>query len=396
MQTATAWSTDKDSSQAINSALSSLSQKLSQAPDLILLYASELYDALILLQAIQQKYPSVKIAGCTSCLGVMTEAGFHQDDGYGLGLMGINMVGSSVGVGSALIEDDPENAATSAVSEAISNAQRPGELPDFVFLHAAPGCEEQILQGLKSYLGDHIPIQGGSSADNTVAGNWQQFANDEVIETGVVITVVYSDQPFFTAFHSGYEPTRHQGLVTAADGRTLMSIDYKPAAEVYNQWSGGEFTHYLPQGGNVLSATSLFPLGRVVGYTGAVPYYRLSHPDGIGADGSMRLFSEIEKGDVVSLMKGTKSSLLTRAGRVVQTALDQSKGDDEIAAALVVYCAGCMLTVKDDMQEVVNSINDSLDGKPFIGIFTFGEQGYFSGGENCHGNLMISASVWAK
>ncbi len=42
------------------------------------------------------------------------------------------------------------------------------------------------------------------------------------------------------------------------------------------------------------------------------------------------------------------------------------------------------------MDDVVGHLNDALDGHPFLGSFTFGEQGCFIGGENRHGNLMIS------
>jgi hypothetical protein len=63
---------------------------------------------------------------------------------------------------------------------------------------------------------------------------------------------------------------------------------------------------------------------------------------------------------------------------------------DSIAGALVIYCAGCMLGIQPRMQEVVESLRGALGERPFLGTFTFGEQGCFVGGENRHGNLMIS------
>jgi hypothetical protein len=55
-----------------------------------------------------------------------------------------------------------------------------------------------------------------------------------------------------------------------------------------------------------------------------------------------------------------------------------------------------MLAVQDDMPEVANNLNRSLGGRPFLGTFTFGEQGCFLEGENYHGNLMISVVIFGR
>ena len=97
------------------------------------------------------------------------------------------------------------------------------------------------------------------------------------------------------------------------------------------------------------------------------------------------------------MMSGTRSSLISRAGRVARAALGAGNlTPDQICGALVIYCAGCMLTIQDQMDEVAAEVRDALGGKPFIGAFTFGEQGCFIGGENHHGNLMISVVVFEK
>jgi hypothetical protein len=49
------------------------------------------------------------------------------------------------------------------------------------------------------------------------------------------------------------------------------------------------------------------------------------------------------------------------------------------------------------MQPVVEGIKSSLGGKvPFLGVFTYGEQGCFFEENNFHGNLMISVTVFLK
>ena len=147
----------------------------------------------------------------------------------------------------------------------------------------------------------------------------------------------------------------------------------------------------------MLGATTLHPLAREVGSIDTLAYHRLLHPDSVTADGALTLFANLETGDELIMMEGTQQSLVTRAGRVAQNALDAGRiSADNVAGALVIYCAGCMLTVQDQMDAVAENIADALEQKPFVGTFTFGEQGCFIGGENHHGNLMISVVVFEK
>ncbi len=396
MKIATTSST-KHTIQAVVDAYNELVTQLGAKPHLLMLQCSINYDVETLLSTLREMAPNIPLHGGTSCMGVMTESGFHNHDGYGLALFGIYDPEGSYGVGAALIEDDPSAAAHQATINALNNADCRGEMPAMVWMTAMPGCEEALIEGIEKLLGDDIPIAGGSSADNDVSAHWKQFANDDIHTNAVVISVFVPSSEIVFAFHSGYEPTPIHGIVTKAEGRILKEIDGRPAAEVYNEWVGGGISDVLPGGGNILASTTLYPLGRAAGKIVNVPYYQLSHPDAVTEAGELTLFSTINEGDELVLMNGTIDSLVSRAGRVAKATLDaHSLSSDDIAGALVIYCAGCMLTVKDRIDEVVNSMNKALPHTPFMGAFTFGEQGCFIGGENRHGNLMISVLMFSK
>lgn len=53
-----------------------------------------------------------------------------------------------------------------------------------------------------------------------------------------------------------------------------------------------------------------------------------------------------------------------------------------------------MLAVQPRMEEVAQALRGALPGVPFLGGFTFGEQGRSVTGANLHGNLMISVIVF--
>ncbi|MEL7174413.1 MAG: FIST C-terminal domain-containing protein, partial [Pseudomonadota bacterium] len=94
---------------------------------------------------------------------------------------------------------------------------------------------------------------------------------------------------------------------------------------------------------------------------------------------------------------GSADSLVSRAGRVAS--LSAKRGGlttADIAGALVIFCGGCMLAVRDRMDEVAAEVDRALGGAPSLGIFTFGEQGAVLGESNRHGNLMISCVTFAR
>lgn len=393
MQVATADSILGSSEEAASQLWEQLSARLGGAPDWLVIAPSVSYDISRLQKTLNQ-HGARRFHGSTSCLGAMTERGVINDKGRGIAAFGIADPDGHYGVGETTLDmvASPEEAACQALDAALNDAGRPGEVPDLIWVSAPPGSEEKVINGLEASLGAGVPIVGGSSADNDVSGQWAQLTQTGVYFSAVVVSVLFPSTELCFAFHSGYEPTDIKGCVTRADGRIIYEIDGRPAADIYNDWTGGVLQSAFATGErNVLPLTTLYPLGRVVGSVSGTPYHQLSHPNHIVPGRGLSLFMDVKVGDEFWLMKGTRDSLIERAGRVARAAMRTSDiAPDNIAGGLVIYCAGCMLTIQDQMGSVVEHINDALEDRPFLGLFTFGEQGCFVGGENRHGNLMIS------
>lgn len=397
MHIATSWSTATGSRAAFDEAIASLIARLGNHPDYLLIYFTENYPAEELVAALAALPPSVKIQGCTSCLGVMTEEGLHSEDGRALAMLGIRDEGGAYGVGAAPMGNDPRAAASAALQAALADSGRPGELPDIVWVNASPGREEFVLKGISDLVGMNVPVLGGSAADNQVAGGWQLLTRTYHASDAVVVSVMMPALHVSSSFQCGYLPTSRSGVVTSATGRIVHTIADRPAAEVYREWTDDLLDAVPATGGSILALSTLTPLGRMLGKVGEVPLYTLSHPDALLPDGSLSLFAEVAEGEELVLMTGSKTSLISRAGRVAKAAVERGGfAADEILGAVVVYCAGCMMTVQDRIPDVVEELNTSLGGKPFIGIFTFGEQGCLLDGHPSHGNLMISSLVFAE
>lgn len=395
MRVATASSTAESPADAVREAWSALHAQLHTRPSLLVLHGSAGYDLGAVQAALHEYAPGVPLHGGTSCGGVMTELGLHHARGRGLGLLGLVDPEGAYGVGACALADDAGAAAQHAAQQALSQADRLGEIPTMVWITCAPGNEEQVLEGLGALFGPHVPIGGGSSADDDVTGGWQQLANDRPYRDAVVVTVMFASRGVAFSFHSGYDPTPVSAKVTRTRRRQVVELDGRPAGQVYAGWLDGGLRDALQRGGTILRESTMAPLGKLVGSTPSAAYYQLAHPSQIGSDHSLSLFCDVSEGDTLVLMRGTTASLIERAERVARSALRSAEHDHaKVAGALIVYCAGCMLAVREQLGEVVERLRFGLgQGVPFLGTFTFGEQGCFPNGENRHGNLMISVLV---
>lgn len=384
----TAMTTGCDAEAAVAELAASLGP---EAPDFLALHFGAGVDAAALRDAVLARYPGTAVHGGSSCLGAMTGRGAAVD-GSGIAAFAIRDPAGDFGTASADLGLAPREAAARATEAALAAAGRPGEAPALVWLTLAPGREEAVLAGIKDIVGPSTMIVGGSSADNDVTGNWCQFSPDGMHHDGVVVSVLFPSCDIASSFRSGYAPAGRSAVVTGVEGRRLISLDHAPAARVYSDWTGIAVPAPEEPPAFILAPASWYPLGRATGQIAGVPFYLLTHPASAEPDGSMAVFADLQPGDRVTLMQGTADSLVGRAGRVAEEACAALGGP--VSGALVVYCGGCMLAVQDRVEEVARGIDAALGGAPFMGVFTFGEQGVPDGGEALHGNLMISCTVF--
>jgi hypothetical protein len=350
-------------------------------------------DAAGLYAAARARFPGVALHGGSSCLGVMSDNGLQLDSGAGAGAFAVWDAAGSFGTASADLRADARAAARRATEAALDAAGRPGEVPDLVWLTVAPGREEQVLRGIADIVGPGTPVLGGSAADNDVSGAWAQFGPGALHRDGVVVSVLFPSVPVASAYQSGYAPTGASGHVTRVVGRRLVEIEGRPAAAVYQEWTGGAVPTATDGPVSILGPATLWPLGRVTRDVSGVPFHLLAHPATAHPDGALDLFADVAEGERLWQMRGSADSLVARAGRVAAQAREELHG--AVAGALVVYCGGCMLAVRERMAEVRAGLDAALEGAPWLGVFTFGEQGAPPGEQAGHGNLMISCTVFA-
>lgn len=360
---------------------------LNHIPHLIIGYFNTTLDGRAIRTTLLERFPDTQFMLASSCQGALAITAQKQQGFASIALLIIVDPQGSFAIGSATTDKDLKQRGQLAATEALQ--QSFGEAPELIWVAMTPGNEEKDVNQIQSTLGSRVPIFGGSAADNDVSGHWQIFTHHSDSPLALAVVFLAPSVEIGFSFASGYAPNGQEATVTSARDREIISINHQPAADVYNRWCNGAICEKI-SGGNVLSETTLYPIGRKI----ASETFLLSHPESVSETGGLGLFSEINVGEEIYSMSGSTDSLISRAASVIDNATNKLQEPEQCSGVLLVYCAGCMLTIQQQFDAVIENISNLALPCSMVGTYTFGEQGCFTDGQSRHGNLMISAVVF--
>jgi amino acid adenylation domain-containing protein len=367
---------------AVVEAYAAVLRALGAPPTLIVASVDACFAGAEVLALLETLAPFAVIHGTTGCKGALTERGNAT-----VGLLGIHDPEGRYTCGITAGAGDPSTAraaAKSSVRQALERTPRHVN-PACVLLAVAPGSEEEVLAGVEEVLGPDVPVLGGSTAANGWQMGRMPHTAGKAAADSVAITLLWPSVPTRLVFSSCYQPTAARGVITEVTGRSIVSIDGKPAADVYAAWTkSSAFRAKLRAApADVLAETTLAPLARKLG-DGS---FCNVHPASVHTDGSLTCYADCHVGDDLVLMRSTPQLLGKHPCSVLASAADMAA-----SGALIMYCAGCMLQIESEIDAVAQDFASSLR-QPFLATFPFGEQGR-EGGKNRHGNLMYAVLLF--
>ncbi|WP_420862674.1 FIST C-terminal domain-containing protein [Algirhabdus cladophorae] len=259
-----------------------------------------------------------------------------------------------------------------------------------------PGLEESSIAALVDVFGEGARAVGMTVADKLFTGNWSMFDGSGVAKNGIGIALFYATDAVTHYIQSGFMPQGESGVVTKAEGRNLITIDDKPARDVFLDWLGRDPIIETGQVSYELMGLASFAhrVGETRMANGAViENYYLVAP--VMADaGTLTMVANPIEGDTIYMMTGEKDSMHNRLGKVTQQTLDKSLEKGAPAGGIMVMCAGYTMALKRDSLKSMESLIKTFDGVPVLGTLGYGEQGTYTNGKCIHGNWMVSSTVF--
>lgn len=368
---------------------------------LAVFFANPSYELNQIPSLVDKLFPShTSIVGTTSYAGVILPQGYFFGEDFTLAMMTFEEKNAAFGVGLSSLNDF-EKATVEALDVAEASVVRKGELPNMVWFSSTPGAEEIVTRTIINRYFNSIPIFGGSAGDDTLSKKYKIFDRYNVSGVGICVVLFYCESQNGFAFTTSYGPTNFHGKVTSAKNREIIEIDKRPAADVFNEWRGGDLTSYITDSeSNIFKKTFLRPLGKFIGEVYGVPNFLLNHIEKITPDRGLWGFTEFAVGDEVYLMETTPEGLVDRVEGAIEKALYMVDDRSKVTGALITYCGGCfmgMVASHPDSAKIMHQkILKSLLGIPFLTFFSLGEQGAFSREEVHHGNLMLVIIIFTE
>ena len=359
-------------------------------PQVGLLFTSCVQDQKEIMKGVKSVLKDIDIVGCTSSAAICTQDGYlNKPTGYS-GMMLLGGDAKVVAAGSPKTNDDARTIGRKLATKAVKEANCI-EKPSYVFVSASPKEEEEYLKGIADVIGD-VPVFGGSAADNTVEGKWSLLYNGEAFADGCVMALIYADTEIKNLYTGNYVETKDAGLITEVkDKRTLVSINGKPALDVYADWTGKRIEDMM--GNNLLTETIFNPLG-VKDQIGNVTAVR--HPMFANVDKSMNIGANLEENTAIIHLTNTPEGMLDSNAWVVKKLNDLMDNTPE--SYFLVHCGGRRLGLQlTNMEDkIYPAIKKAIPKKEFLMVFTFGEYGRCEHSSNIVGGLSLSFTGFGK
>jgi len=363
-------------------ARSALYQIGRQAPDIIIVFISPIFDQGETLKGIRSIISEGPLVGC-SAAGSITNRGSFRN---AVTVCAINSdsIRFSYGIGNN-VSRNPRSAGREAARQSSKLKDIAREVY-IMFSDGLSGNGTDILRGAQEVLGTGFSIIGGSATDDLRFQKTYQYLNN-IYTDSLVGLLISGNIDISTGKAHGWQPIGRPHKITRAKSNIIKEIDRRRAVELYEEYLGKTSDELKIEG--IAKLGSNYPLGmRVKGKE----RYLIRAPLQIKDSGSLMLSAEIPEREDINLMIGDRNLALEATKAACRDALTSIR-KSRIKFAIVFSDIARLQLLRKDPQSEAEIIKDMLGPDvPFFGCYTCGEYAPVDGQSYFH-DQAISITV---
>lgn len=327
---------------------------------LVLLFVSADHDLDALGPALQERFGTVPVVGCTT-------AGEITPDGYARGTVtGLSLGGPAFAAAVRVIDtlerfniSSGHELVRGAVQDLVRSAPHTSRERMFAItlIDGLSGLEEGVVSALHAALGE-IPLSGGSAGDSLAFERTGILADGRFRSDAALLILVATSHPFRVFKTEHFVAGTEKTVVTEADPlrRVVSELNAEPAAREYARLVGLEIDALTPM---------IFATHPVVVRVGGQNFVRSIQK--VNDDGSLTFFCAIDEGIVLTAAHGVD---LTENLEETFAALRA-----EIGPPAVVIGFDCILRALEmDQKAIRGDVGRLMQANNVVGFSTFGEQ----------------------
>lgn len=227
-----------------------------------------------------------------------------------------------------------------------------------------------ILDALYLLLADRLAYAGVNAGSETFESMHCLFDDCRIVSDGVLCLLLPGKQG--AAIDHGYLAPKEIITATSTVGNHILSIDWRPAFEVYQE-QVRHLYHLDLTADNFYEYASHFPLGIVLANNELL----VRIPVVLAEDGSLFCVGEIPSNSMLTLLYAPQVDSVRSVNRL-EHILQKDFGPLGSRDLLLFYCAGRRLHLGDDALKELHLLGEATRAANVIGALSLGEIGSLS------------------
>ena len=287
-------------------------------------------------------------------------------------------IGVAGGAGSGRLREAAREAAAGALAE-VSAAT--GNRLLVLMLDTRTGDQAEAVAGAYEAAGPQVPLVGGAAGGPAPA----QLLAGEALTDSVLAVAIVSPAPIGVGVAHGCRAVGVPSIVTRSDGRRLLELDGRPAADAYLDALGFGGADLDDDAFEALAVTH--PLAQL-----ELGSERIRHV--LGRDGSALVCAtHIPPNAAVEFTHETPDAVVETATVGVTQAIAGLGGHPPLAA-LIFDCAGRKRAVAGALAHEVSELIGAFGAvpPPLAGLFTHGEVGRIKGAKGDRNHAVVAVA----
>lgn len=348
-------------------------------PDVLIVFASPVFNYEALLQSLQEHCAPRLMVGCSSA----GEFSGCSTDNASISVMAIHS--EEIRFNAALGRGLRSHQQADAIAQ-LGKAFTADQHPDYsyrsamILTDALAGQVEVLIHELTVLTGGSYQLFGGGAADDAKFRETHVFFGTEAFSDAVLVLEMLSKKPIGIGVKHGWRPNSAALRVTETEGTRIVSLNAVPAADMFEEHARN--TQQVFDRNEPLP----FFLHNILGIDIGSGDYKLRVPLALGEDGSVTCAAEVPLGSTVYIMTSNAQNACEAAHEAARVALEKLNGEAH-AASLVFDCAATRLRLGRQFQHELEAIAQTLGSENFAGCNTYGQiarsEGQFGGFHNC-------------
>jgi hypothetical protein len=279
-----------------------------------------------------------------------------------------------------------------AGAEVAGCVERAAERPHQALLLLSDGLagdQQDIVRGAYDVVGSQVPLVGGCAGDDLAMTATFQLHGRELLRDAVVGATIGSDAPLGIGVRHGWRRVGEPVLVTRSAGNHVLTLDDRPALDVYLDRLGApEDARTDAAGFTRFSLTHPLGLARRSGedhvrFVGEADFERRS----------LACIAEVPQGAVAWFMEGDADSVLHATEAACRDALSPLEGATPLGLLAFDCIARRGVLGDEGLPLEIDRIGRVSGGAPVAGFYTYGEIARTRGISGFHNQTLVVLSL---